>query len=143
MSKNTIEINGTKLRSALEAKSGMSVYDLAEAEGFSRNFLAQACRSGKASPIVQSVANKYSVRVEEYRLTKELKQMTIEDIGAEEYKDRLNIAIKVSDETINRISEAANKAAEDLRKAFEDLSKRWNKAVENYTEEINKIREGK
>lgn len=125
MSKNTIKIDGAKLKQLLEERSGVSLYKISEDEGFSRNFLAQACRSGKASPIVQSVANKYSVRKEEYILPeKELKQMSIEDLQVEK-------------------ATAVDKAIEDLRVSFIRLTEAWNKAIEEYNERIEKIKEGK
>lgn len=140
MSKNTIKIDGAKLKQLLEERSGRSLYQISEDEGFSRNFLSQACRSGKASPFVQSVANKYSVRKEEYILPeKELKQMTIEDLQAE----RATRAIEESRKAFVKLGEAVNKVGEDLRASFIRLTEEWNKAIEEYNENIKRIKEGK
>jgi hypothetical protein len=140
MSKNTIKIDGAKLKQLLEERSGRSLYQISEDEGFSRNFLSQACRSGKASPIVQSVANKHSVRKEEYTLPeKELKQMSIEDLQAE----RATRAIEESRKAFVKLGEAVNKAGEDLRASFIRLTEEWNKAIEEYNENIKRIKEGK
>lgn len=138
MSKNTISINGEKLRSLLEGKSKKSIYDLAESEGFSRNFLQRACSSGKASPIVQSVAKRYGIFPKDYMIQEEdLKQMSIEDLQSE----KTTRAIDESQKTFLRLGAAVNKYGDALREAFEKLTKDWNKAVEEYNESINKIRE--
>ena len=68
MSKNTIQINGEKLRSLLEKTTGKTVYQIAEDQGFSRNLLAEAIRKGKASPIIQSVAKIYGIAPGAYEL---------------------------------------------------------------------------
>lgn len=144
MSKNTIKIDGAKLKQLLEERSGRSLYQISEDEGFSRNFLSQACRSGKASPIVQSVAKKYSVRKEEYILPeKELKQMSIEDIETDTVsKKTLEKTVDLSRDTYNDLVEITNKAADMVKEAFEVLSIEWNKAVKEYMREIEKIKEG-
>lgn len=140
MSKNTIEIDGAKLRKLLEERSGISLYQISEDEGFSRNFLAQACRSGRASPIVQSVANKYSVRKEEYILReKELKQMSIEDLQTE----KATRAIEESRKAFVKLGAAVNKAGEEIRASFIRFTEEWNKAIEEYNKSIEKIKEGK
>lgn len=140
MSKNTIKIDGAKLKQLLEERSGRSLYQISEDEGFSRNFLSQACRSGKASPIVQSVANKYSVRKEEYILAeKELKQMTIDDIQSE----RLNEALEKSAKAFDALSGAICNYKSDIETAFYKLKEEWKKAMDAYNENINRLKEGK
>ena len=140
MSKNTIKIDGAKLRKLLEERSGETLYQISEDEGFSRNFLAQACRSGKASPIVQNVANKYSVRKEEYILReKELKQMSIEDLQTE----KATRAIEESRKAFVKLGAAVNKAGEEIRASFIRFTEEWNKAIEEYNKSIEKIKEGK
>jgi len=66
MSKNTIKIDGQKLKALLTGATGKTVYQLAKDNGFSDNFFATAIRSGKASPIVQSVARNYGIAPEAY-----------------------------------------------------------------------------
>ena len=140
MSKNTIKIDGAKLKQLLEERSGRSLYQISEDEGFSRNFLSQSCRSGKASPIVQSVANKYSVRKEEYILPeKELKQMSIEDLQVE----RVNKSIEESNKAMKRLGAAVERAGEDISAAFIKLTEAWNKAIKDYNESIKRLKEGK
>lgn len=140
MSKNTIKIDGAKLKQLLEERSGRSLYQISEDEGFSRNFLSQACRSGKASPIVQSVANKYSVRKEEYILPeKELKQMTIEDLQSE----RLNKALWESAKTFDTLGGAAARFKNNIDIAFESFAREWRKALDDYNENIKRLKEGK
>ena len=68
MSKNTIKIDGQKLKALLTGATGKTVYQLAKDNGFSDNFFATAIRSGKASPIVQSVARNYGIAPEAYIL---------------------------------------------------------------------------
>lgn len=145
MSKNTIKIDGAKLKNLLEYYTKKSLYEISEDEGFSRNFLSQACRSGKASPIVQAVAKNYGVLPEQYKLKdNELKQMRIEDIDTNSVSmETLNKSIEVSRETYDRLSYMANKAFTDTAKAFETLKREWAKAVRDYDAEIKKLREGK
>ena len=149
MSKNTIKIDGKKLKNLLEYYTKKSLYDISEEEGFSRNFLSQACRSGKASPIVQSVARNYGVEPEQYKLKdKELKQMRIEDIDTnsvsmETLKETLNKSFEVGRDTYNDLAKMTSKAANEIAEAFETLKREWDKAVKAYINEIEKIKEGK
>lgn len=86
MAKNSILIDGSKLRNIVERRLGFSVYTIAEANGYSRNLVAQAIRSGKASPLVQNLLRLYSVAPEEYEYKEpiteapEREQISIEDI---------------------------------------------------------------
>lgn len=143
MSKNTIKIDGKKLKGLLEYYAKKSLYDISEEEGFSRNFLSQACRSGKASPIVQSVARNYGVEPEQYKLSGELKQMRIEDIDTSSALESLNKSVEISRETYNNLAKMTEKAANEIAEAFETLKREWSKAVKEYLKEIEKIKEGK
>lgn len=86
MSKNSIKINGSKLRGLLEKNTGLTIYQIAESNGFSRNIIAQAIRQGIASPTVQMIADKCGVNTEDYIVkdpepVEELKgQISIDDI---------------------------------------------------------------
>lgn len=90
MSKNSIKIDGSKLREALERNTKSTIYEIALNNGFSRNLIAEATRKGIASPIIQMIAEKCGVYTEEYILkdpeptldpTPELKgQITIDDL---------------------------------------------------------------
>ena len=140
MSKNTIKIDGARLKALLEYYAKKSLYEISEDEGFSRNFLAQACRSGKASPIVQAVAKNYGVVPEQYKLKdNDLKQMTIDDIQSE----RLNEALEQSAKAIDNLNSVVCNCANDIEKAFSKLREEWKKAIEEYNENIKMIKEGK
>ena len=144
MSKNTIKIDGAKLKALLEYYAKKSLYEISEDEGFSRNFLAQACRSGKASPIVQAVARNYGVEPEQYKLKeKELKQMRIEDIAPSPSWESLNKSVELSKDTYNDLAKMTSKVAKESEEAFETLKREWDKAVKAYINEIEKIKEGK
>lgn len=144
MSKNTIKIDGARLKGLLEYYAKKSLYEISEDEGFSRNFLSQACRSGKASPIVQSVARNYGVEPEEYKLKdNELKQMRIEDIAPSPSWESLNKSVELSKDTYNDLAKMTSKAAKEIEEAFETLKREWDKAVKAYINEIEKIKEGK
>lgn len=143
MSKNTIKIDGAKLKALLEYNAKRSLYEISEDEGFSRNFLAQACRSGKASPIVQAVARNYGVEPDKYKLKdKELKQMRIEDIAPSPSWESLNKSVELSKDTYNDLAKMTSKAANEIAEAFEALKREWDKAVKEYLKEIEKIKEG-
>lgn len=143
MSKNTIKIDGAKLRKLLEERSGISLYQISEDEGFSRNFLAQACRSGKASPIVQNVANKYSVRKEEYILSKEFKQMTIEEIDPNLVpREKLDEAIKIGNAAVHNMRVIADVNFNEAAKAFEKLARDWQRALNDYARQLKDFMEG-
>ena len=107
MSKNSIKIDGSKLREALESKTGLTIYEIAISNGFSRNLIAEATRKGIASPIIQMIADKCGVNTEEYILkdpdpvvdpTPELKgQISIDDIETikrDELKELFKQAIR-------------------------------------------------
>lgn len=66
MSKNSIKINGDKLRTLLEERTGLTIYQIAQINGFSRNLIAESIRKEIASPIVQMIADKCGVNTEEY-----------------------------------------------------------------------------
>ncbi len=144
MSKNTIKIDGAKLKALLEYNAKRSLYEISEDEGFSRNFLPQACRSGKASPIVQAVARNYGVEPEQYKLKdNDLKQMRIEDIETDTVsKKTLEKAVDLSRETYNDLAKMTTNAANEIAEAFEALKREWEKAVKEYIKEIEKIKEG-
>lgn len=102
MAKNSILIDGSKLKRIIEGKLGLSVYSIAESNGYSRNLVAQAIRSGKASPLVQNLLRLYSVAPEEYEYKEpiteapEREQISIEDITPltrSELKDLIKEAI--------------------------------------------------
>ena len=68
MSKNTININGNELKRRIECDLKMSIYEIATDNGYSRNLIAQAIRTGKASPVVQTLLRIYNIKPEEYEI---------------------------------------------------------------------------
>ena len=113
MRKTTITIDGGKLRTILETKTGKSIYDISSENGFARNFLNEACRNNKASNIVQAVVRLYGIEPEEYifketeEKPKEFKQISFDDLEEERAK------LKEENELLK----------ENLRKANEELAK--------------------
>lgn len=63
---NTTRIDGTKLKSLLEERTGKTVQQIAVENGFSRNIIPNAIREGYASPVVKLLARVYGVTLEEY-----------------------------------------------------------------------------
>lgn len=86
MAKNSISIDGEKLRNIVERRLGFNIYKFCEANGYSRNLVAQAIRTGKASPLVQNLLRLYEIPPEEYEYKEPVKdpvtrdQVSIEDI---------------------------------------------------------------
>jgi hypothetical protein len=98
--RTTIKIDGKKLRSLLESKTGKDIYTLAEDNGFSRNLINEACRKGYASAVVQNVARLYFVNPEDYAIKDpeppKKGQMSfddIEEIKREELKQLIKEAL--------------------------------------------------
>lgn len=86
MARNTIKIDGPKLRNIIERRLGFNIYQFCEANGYSRNLIAQAIRDERASALVQNLMRLYDISPEEYEYKdpikedKELTQVTIDDI---------------------------------------------------------------
>lgn len=68
MSKNTIEINGAKLKELLTATTGKSLGDIALENGYSRSLLNEAVRVNRASPIIQTLCKLYGIAPEAYEI---------------------------------------------------------------------------
>ena len=99
MSKNTIRINGDKLRSLLEDSTGKTIREISIENGFSKNLISEAIRQGKASPIVQNIAKLYGFTPEAYKLEEDTKvkepaQMSIDDISLNISRDELKAIVK-------------------------------------------------
>ena len=65
--------------------------------------------------------------------------MRIEDIGLES----VNKSFEVSKETFDYLRYATDKACNEIAKAFEALKREWAKAVDDYNNEIKRLKEGK
>ena len=129
MGKNIVKINGDILRKRIEEETGLSIYEVSEREGFSRNFLAETCRRGTATASARILAKRCNVDLSEYEKKDKLVQMSIEDIEPFKCID-LN-----ADEVANMLREAIEKATA----ALENLSL----SVELLRLDFNKAREAK
>ena len=141
MSKNTIKIDGAKVREALEISTGKTVYQISTENGFSNNFLKQACKANRASPIVQSVMRSYGLDPEDFKLKEEpeLKQMTIEDMQSERLAKSLEQTAKAFDKLGVSVSIYKN----EIERAFDKLKIEWKKALDEYNESIKRLKEGR
>ena len=141
MSKNTFKIDGAKVKEALEVATGKTVYQIAKENGFSDNFLKQACKANRASPIVQSVMRSYGLDPEDFKLKEEpeLKQMTIEDMQSE----RFNKSLEQSAQAFDKLNSAVCTYTNNIEMAFSKLKEEWKKAIDDYTESIKRLKEGK
>ena len=144
MSKNTISIRGDLLKKRLEITTGKTLYELSEENGFSRNFLSEACRSGRASPIVQAVVRKYGIEPSIFtEVKKEFKQMTIEEIGSDLVpKEAFDNLANFVDEQTRDISREVNKLGEEMTKLVNDVGEAWNKSIKEYEAKIEEIKKG-
>lgn len=140
MSKNTYKIDGAKLREDLEKAAGKSVYQISLDHGFSSNFIKQACKANRASPMLQAIVKLYGIDPELYIIREtELKQMTIEDMQYE----RMNKALDQSAKAFDALNSAVCNCTNTIEIAFRKLSEEWNKAMEAYNESIKRLKEGK
>ena len=87
MSKNSIRIDGKKLRYFIEKCAGTTIYKICEDNGYSRNLIAQAIRTETASPMVQNLLRLYDIEPSEYikveepeKVESQPDQITFEDI---------------------------------------------------------------
>lgn len=110
MSKNTIKINGQKLKILIEDDLGMSIYEIATDNGYSRNLVAQAIRTGKASPVVQTLLRLYDIKPWEYEIKDpeppkkgQMSFEDIEEIKREDLKDLIKEAMVEALQSFNYI----------------------------------------
>ena len=104
--KATIKIDGVKLRALLENKTGDDIYTIARDNGFSRNIIAEACRTGYASAVVQNIAKLYGIMPDEYKAVEDPKkgeQLSMNDylyVDAEAIKNAVKDGVT---EAINEV----------------------------------------
>lgn len=140
MSKNTYKIDGAKLKEDLEKAAGKSVYQISLDHGFSSNFIKQACKANRASPMLQAIVKLYGIDPELYIIREtELKQMTIEDMQNE----RLTKSLEQTAKAFITLGSAVSDCKNEIEVAFRKLSEEWNKALEAYNESIKRLKEGK
>lgn len=107
--KTTIKIDGEKLRSLLEDKTGKTIYQIAEESGYSKNVLSNAIHNGYASSAVQNIARLYGITPDEYKLKdpepiKEPEQISIDDIEEIKRKELKQLIKEALIETLNSLS---------------------------------------
>lgn len=81
--KSTLKIDGEKLKNLLESTAGKNIYKISVDNGFSRNLISEACRSGYASAVVQNVAKLYGIAPDAYKIIDEPQvsaQISIDDL---------------------------------------------------------------
>lgn len=77
--RTTIEIDGDKLKKLLTEASGKSLSDICKDNGYSKNLVSEACRTGHASAIVQNLAKLYGVNPEAYKIKEDKQPQRVED----------------------------------------------------------------
>ncbi|MBO7425152.1 MAG: hypothetical protein J6U23_05695 [Clostridiales bacterium] len=144
MRKTTIMIDGGKLRTILETKTGKSIYDISSENGFARNFLNEACRNNKASNIVQAVVRLYGIEPEEYIFKepeeepKEFKQISFDDL--EEERAKLKEENELLKENLSKANEELSKLLQNEKevKRLADEVEVGRKANLEYKEDLKK-----
>jgi len=123
MSKNTIKIDGEKLRTLLENTTGKTLTEIALENGFSKNLISETCRKGKASPIVQNIAKLYGISPEAYKAKEpEIKEAT--QISIDEIETAPQISRELIKEAIkDAIAEITPEFTMILSKAMSDAFK--------------------
>lgn len=144
MRKTTITIDGGKLRTIIETKTGKSIYDISSENGFARNFLNEACRNNKASNIVQAVVRLYGIEPEEYifkepeEKPKEFKQISFDDL--EEERAKLKEENEILKENLSKANEELAKLLQNEKevKRLADEVEAGRKANIEYVEDLKK-----
>lgn len=70
MGKNTISIDGAKLRARIE-RLGLNMYKMPIEHGYTKNVIANSIKVGKASPLVVNLLSTYGIFKEDYEAEKE------------------------------------------------------------------------
>ena len=125
--KATIKIDGVKLRKLLEDKTGVDIYTIARDNGFSRNIIAEACRTGYASAVVQNIAKLYGIMPDEYKVVEDPKkgeQLSMNDylyVDAESIKN----AVKggVTEAIVELLPDIINKVIETVPVIVKEVKK--------------------
>lgn len=65
MGKNTINIDGEKLRARIE-RLGLNMYKMPVEHGYTKNVIANSIKVGKASPLVVNLLSTYGIFKEDY-----------------------------------------------------------------------------
>lgn len=70
MGKNTINIDGEKLRARIE-RLGLNMYKMPVEHGYTKNVIANSIKVGKASPLVVNLLSTYGIFKEDYETKEE------------------------------------------------------------------------
>lgn len=70
MGKNTINIDGKKLKARIE-KLGLNMYKMPIMHGYTKNVIANSIKVGKASPLVVNLLSTYGIFKEDYETKEE------------------------------------------------------------------------
>ena len=65
MGKNTISIDGEKLKARIE-RLGLNMYKMPIEHGYTKNVIANSIKVGKASPLVVNLLSTYGIFREDY-----------------------------------------------------------------------------
>lgn len=120
--KTTIKINGNKLRSLLETKTGKTIYQIAEESGYSKNVLSNAVHNGYASSAVQNIARLYGITPDEYKVKdpepkKEPAQISIDDIEEIKREELKSLIKETILETLNNFN------CKEIRGAYDPINR--------------------
>lgn len=141
--KNSIYIDGEKLRENIEAVTGKTIYEVSEAAGFSKKFLFEACKKGVASPTVQAVLKVHNIDVFKFEIKKdeptatEYKQLSFDDL--EEERDRLfteRVKLEREKEDHKRAQRLFSESWYKMQKE-EDAFKEGLAIIKAYSEKMN------
>ena len=147
MSKNVVKIDGKKLRARIEEETGLTIYEVAEREGFSRNFLATTCRRGTATASARILAKRCGVDLSEYEVKDDLVQMSIDDITTKDvitYEDlkealfALNSAFVFLGKVIEESAKEMKSTFENLRDSFVTIDKEKQETITKLLEKAEK-----
>lgn len=141
--KNSIYIDGEKLREHIEAVTGKTIYEVSEAAGFSKKFLFEACKKGVASPTVQAVLKVYNIDVFKFEIKKdeptatEYKQLSFDDLESE--RDRLfteRVKLASERQEFDKAKKALAEAWHEAQKK-EDAFKEGLAIIKDYSDRLN------
>lgn len=139
MHKTTIKINGARLRELLENAANANIYEIAEANGFSRNIIANAVKVGYASSTVQGIARLYGIERNKYEVlefkhesepvTSANGQISIDDLNTISREELKGVVKEAILETLNKFK------VSEIRAGYEPNT-RW------YTLQLKIAKEG-
>lgn len=76
MGKNTISIDGEKLKARIE-RLGLNMYKMPIEHGYTKNVIANSIKVGKASPLVVNLLSTYGIFREDYEKKPDFMEKTL------------------------------------------------------------------